>query len=425
MKLLLKHKQIANFYFFVGFAVIIFEALINRKVVSYISENGILLWPSEFWFIVVGNTLLFVLFCANPFRLKIMNLIPILVVIFVLYFGFFHGLIVSNKFVMEEFRELCFHSLIIPPILFLSPHLNFSKSIKFVMFILVPVTFIWTIIAFRERFYSGFEYTNRVYPFCASICLSYCIIIFSHGKKTYLLVALIFVIASVSQFSKTILTSLVFCLLFSLYFSSKINNDVRSFFLSKFNFKLLSYLFTSIILLASMLYVVDIYLGGLISLVIKTDFLKIRLSESGIITKGNLTGGRLEMWNASLKYWLESPFFGHGMGAVLNVYSSGWNEKSQLHNYLLQSLQNFGLFGFIIIITCSLKWISDSISKLRNTLSFEDRIVNSCLLVFVLMTLVVGMYSHPLSTPTISILFWFSLSYLSVQDMNNKILIKF
>jgi O-antigen ligase len=156
----------------------------------------------------------------------------------------------------------------------------------------------------------------------------------------------------------------------------------------------------------------DKFSGGLISFVINSDFLKQRFSESGSMTQGNLSGGRFEMWEAAILYWLESPVIGHGMGSVVSVYSQGWNDKSQLHNYLVQYLQNFGFSGVLIILLSWLKFFATVWRKLNHESCLESRMAMSSLIVFIIVIMLIGLFSHPLAIPTVSILFWMSLGCL-------------
>jgi O-antigen ligase len=133
------------------------------------------------------------------------------------------------------------------------------------------------------------------------------------------------------------------------------------------------------------------------------------------MTQGNLSGGRLEMWEAGILYWLESPFIGHGMGSVVSVYSQGWNDKSQLHNYLIQFLQNFGFSGVLIILLSWLKFFATVWRKLNHETSLESRIAMSSLIVFIVVIMLIGLFSHPLAIPTVSILFWMTLACLCAR----------
>lgn len=389
-----------------------FEAFINRKLIHFIAENGVFLWPSEWWFIVVGNGILFTLFCMKPFRIKVRDSMPLFIIVFVLFFGFLHGLLKGNQYVMGEFREVCLHSMCLPPILFFFPHLNLFKCLKFCCVALLPITAFWILLAFKERVTLQFEITSDIYAFCLLTIFAFCLIKVNFKRGMYAFPAILFFVALISQFSKSITVSLIICYLLSLYLSSRINFDVKNLVLSKFNLKLLFYLITATCMFLVAVFLFDKFSGGLISFVINSEFLKQRLTESGSMTQGNLSGGRLEMWEAGILYWLESPFIGHGMGSVVSVYSQGWNDKSQLHNYLVQYLQNLGFSGVLIILLSWLKFFATVWRKLNHESCLESRMAMSSLIVFIIVIMLIGLFSHPLAIPTVSILFWMSLGCL-------------
>ena len=242
---MLKYNHIASAYFIIGFCVLTFEAFINRKLIHFIAENGVFLWPSEWWFIVVGNGILFALFCMNPFRIKMRDSVPLFIIVLVLIFGFLHGLLVGNQHVMGEFREVCLHSLCLPPILFFFPHISLFKCLKFCCLVLLPITVFWIILAFKERVTLQFEITSDIYAFCLFTIFAFCLIKVNFKRGIYILPAILFFVAMISQFSKSIIVSLFICYLLSLYLSSRINFDVKNLILSKFNLKLLFYLITA------------------------------------------------------------------------------------------------------------------------------------------------------------------------------------
>lgn len=388
------------------------EAFINRKLIHFIAENGVLLWPSEWWFIVVGNGILFTVFCMNPFRIKVRDSMPLFIIVIVLFCGFLHGFLKGNEFVMEEFREVSFHSMCLPPILFFSPHLNLFNCLKFCCLVLLPITTVWIFFAFTERINLQFEITSDIYAICLLIVMAFCIIMVNFNRRMFVFPAILFFVAMISQFSKSTAVAIFICFITSLCLSSRINLEVKNLVLSKFNLKLFFYLITSGFVFLLSVFLFDKFSGGLVSFVIQSDFLKHRLTESGSMTQGNLAGGRFEMWEASIDYWLESPLIGHGMGSVVNVYSEGWNKKSQLHNYFVQFLQNFGFLGILIILLSWLKFFSTVWRKLNQETCLESRIATASLLVFIVVIMLVGLFIHPLSTPTVSILFWMVLACL-------------
>lgn len=74
--------------------------------------------------------------------------------------------------------------------------------------------------------------------------------------------------------------------------------------------------------------------------------------------------GRTDIWSAIIPKWLESPWFGFGLGgprtAIPDAYRDIWgNTQESAHNWVLESLLSVGLFGtmalFIFILLLTLK----------------------------------------------------------------------
>lgn len=68
----------------------------------------------------------------------------------------------------------------------------------------------------------------------------------------------------------------------------------------------------------------------------------------------NLTG-RIDIWIFSWNAWLDSPWFGYGLGGSRDVLLDGWasqwgSKTNTAHNVLLESLLNFGIVGTFVLL---------------------------------------------------------------------------
>jgi O-antigen ligase len=89
----------------------------------------------------------------------------------------------------------------------------------------------------------------------------------------------------------------------------------------------------------------DSILGGLASLV----------SRSGRVAEITSFTGRSEIWAGVFAKWLESPWFGYGLGSpriiVAEAYRDQWgNTHESAHNWLLESLISFGIAGTTLLV---------------------------------------------------------------------------
>lgn len=89
----------------------------------------------------------------------------------------------------------------------------------------------------------------------------------------------------------------------------------------------------------------DSILGGLAGLI----------TRSGRVNEITSFTGRSEIWAGVFAKWLQSPWFGYGLGSpriiVAEAYRDQWgNTHESAHNWLLESLISFGITGTALLV---------------------------------------------------------------------------
>lgn len=78
-------------------------------------------------------------------------------------------------------------------------------------------------------------------------------------------------------------------------------------------------------------------------------------SRNGRVSEITSFTGRSDIWAGVISKWLESPWFGYGLGSprivVAEAYADQWgNTHESAHNWLLESLISFGIVGTLLLV---------------------------------------------------------------------------
>lgn len=410
-------------FFQIGFLLIIIECYFDVYITNIIKYLNfpVILWPSEVWFLLIGGFMFFLKLNVRDFKLNVGDTLPFVFYFSVMLFSLLHGLLANNFYALRDFRELCFGIFVLPIILTLAPFLNlkifFYKLKK--MFLILSIFYMLTGISIGKNTFFSELASNT---FCTLLLfifpLLFLLTAFKYKNHSVFLIILSFGI--LLNFSKANVANFLFFIILTTISFFLLSHKPKFPNVSKirlyFSFKIILILSIVIMLIVSY----NTYTNGSIVDIIYYTFFKFRVSDSGNFYTGNLSGGRFEMWLASLKLWLEKPFFGHGLGKILSVYSSGWHEKFQLHNYYIQILQNTGFIGTSIILISFIYWLVKVLNRIFTLTNLHEKIMYCTLFNFVILVLFNGLFAHSLSRPPISLLFWMCIGLLSSITMKKK-----
>lgn len=399
---------IAEAVFFEYFASLAHSSFSTRQVLGYH------VFLSELWFIGVGNLLVFLIAGERGFSLprRMLNdSKPILMILGVYSLWFVYGALAGNPWALQEFREMVFGALGLPPMLLLSSMVGAKQLLRSLVLPGVVALLFAATVASQDltsfmlgSYFAGFFVLTLLYRTYWAI--------FGLG-----LAALPILVS----FSKPAVTLFVFAVAVSFGVAGYLNQRSANWILSRFKIKILLVGAGILLGLALTVFLINLWTGGAIEAIVRWYFLKERITAGGEIVQGDMSGGRLAIWRSAIESWTGRPLVGYGLGAEVVAYSTGWVTKVQFHNYLVQALHNTGLAGFVMIVGGWFIWLRRSFRKVRRVTETDEKIVLGSMLVFVCSMLFFGLYGHAFSRPPTTQLFWLCVAFLSVCEVRNRV----
>jgi O-antigen ligase len=370
---LVTYSSIAFIFFGVGMGLILMEVLFfdtfSRLAHTSFTTRHVLgfhLFPSEIWFIILGNALLF-LAIGNGGLLLPKSLLsesrPLLIVLGSYSLWFVYGSLAGNSWALQEFREMAFTGLSLPPILFFGSHLRITRV--FGIFVVIAVV---SLLLF-----------SLVGPHNSALMVGTLGVSYYALKLLYRNVWAVFglTIASLPfliKFAKPMIALFAFCFAASFLLAGYLNPRSTNWVLSRFKLRMATIALCMLAALTAIVFLVNHWTGGAIEQIVRYYFLKERFTASGGITYGDFSGGRLAIWRAAIDSWVERPLLGYGLGAEVEAFASGWISKVQYHSYLIQALHNTGLIGFVLIVGGWTLWILRTLRKVFSVVDIDEKI---------------------------------------------------
>lgn len=397
----------------IGLALILIDSVFFPQVAGFATSGfsvrsiiGYYLFPSEIWFMVLGNALVALYLMAHGLKVNrriTLRVAPVLVILVVYCAWFEYGVAAGNAKAIDEFREMAFNAAGLPSILLFARFANIKRVFEIfvvamlVMFVLLSLTAL-----------------DNTALTIATFTVSYFVFRLLYRRKHAVPWLLLSLFPFVFKFSKPMLALVLFTVAVSFALAAHLNPMSRNWILSKFKLRIAGVALLILIVLVLLALLINYLYSGAIELAIRYYFLKERVSALGEIRFGDLSGGRLAIWQAAIQSWLQRPIIGYGLGAPVEAYASGWTIKTQFHNYLVQGLHNCGLVGFGVIFGGWFVWLRKSLRIIYSITEMEHKIVLAALFAYVLGVFFYGLYGHPLSLPPNAQLFWLAIGVLSV-----------
>lgn len=220
------------------------------------------------------------------------------------------------------------------------------------------------------------------------------------------------------KFAKPMVALLLSVFTITFLLSGRLNPASVRWVLSRFKIKMVLIALAILALVALMLVGMNIYYDGLIEMAIRYFVLKERLTTAGEVHYGDLSGGRIAIWQVALTGWTEQPLFGHGLGATVEALGTGWLTKTQFHNYILQALHNTGAVGFLVTGAAWTVWFRRTLRVAGTVADAQSRSLPAAMLIFVFGMFAYGLFGHSLSYPPSAQLFWLCVGFLCVYRGN-------
>jgi len=405
------YSKIASTFFGIGILLIFVEALFFDYFSAMANSSfttrhiiGFHLFFSELWFIFLGNVLLFLMLGNKNFlfpRHPVIACRPVFLVLAVYSLGFVYGSLAGNPWALQEFREVVFTALCLPPVLYFASMVNARQV--FEKFILPGTIGLLAVSAFQTENTALIFGTFFVAFFALKLLYKSYWAIVGLG-----LVSLPFLL----KFSKPMIVLFAFCIAASFLLAGYLNQKSVNWILSTFKLRIVFIGVSILLALLALIIAINVWSGGAIEEIIRWYFLKERMTGAGETIYGDVSGGRFAIWRAALESWLQRPLVGYGLGAEIEAYSSGWITKTQFHSYVVQALHNTGLIGLLLILGGWSVWLRSSLKKVLVVRDVEEKIVLGSMLVYVFGIFFYGLYGHSLSYPPSAQFFWLCVGFL-------------
>jgi len=408
---LVSYASIASTFFGVGILLILAEALFFEYFSAMANSSfttrhiiGFHLFPSEVWFIFLGNFLLFVMIGNRNFeipRYLVIESRPVFLVLGTYSLWFVYGSLAGNTWALQEFREMVFTAFSLPPILYFASLLS-AKSVfqKFVL----PGSLLFLAL-------SAFDTPNTAL-IVSTFFVSYFALTLLY-RNAWAIVGLSLVsLPFLLKFSKPMIVLFAFCVSASFLLAGYLNPKSGNWILSRFKMKIVIIALSICLGLLAVAAMINVWSGGAIEEIIRWYFLKERLSASGQTVYADVSGGRFAIWRAALESWAQRPVVGYGLGSEVEAYSKGWVAKVQFHSYPVQALHHTGLIGLLLIAGGWATWLLRTTRKVFLVHDVEEKMVLGAMLVYVFGIFFYGLYGHSLSYPPSAQFFWLCVGFL-------------
>ena len=407
-------------FFQIGFMFILFESLFETAYHSLAFTPfstrtfiGIHLWPSQIWFIFVGTLIAAANLTKNSYRLNkriFFNALPMFIVLAVYTIWTFIGITNGNAAAIDLFREMVFAGLSLPAVIYLAQFVKVEDLFDSFLKTSLVVYPLAGVNAFLYQFIPLGPTVQLGFLILGSFAYSY--YLFRAIKNTgYLIPAFLMIIPALLMFSKPML-ALMFALPPAIaVISTLITRKQLKYSISKRGLKLISITFVLLIVAIAGAWYLNIVLDGRIEYLIRVNFLKERLDESGGVYSGDLSGGRMIIWGNALKLWAESPIIGNGLGTPVPIRKEF---IAQIHNYYLQALMDTGLAGTITLVVCWWLWYKRVFKTLATYAWDKEKTIYASLLAYIIAFFIYAIYGLPMIYLAASHFFWIAIGLLTV-----------
>ena len=156
------------------------------------------------------------------------------------------------------------------------------------------------------------------------------------------------------------------------------------------------------------------------------ELLSRRFLKTNVETDRDLSSGRLDFWRWAVDRWIESPFFGTGLGENPTQVTSGGDDHTvPIHNMPLTVLYQTGIFGFIGCVIGAALWLTPIkwILKSKSILPHHKAILVASV-AYACALVILSFYGHNLGVPGIGMVFWATLG-LSSALCRRAIVVKY
>jgi hypothetical protein len=417
----LSTMSLPTLFFKVGILILLFENWFEvpyhaLALTPYSTRSiiGVHLWPSQIWFLFLGTSIAIADFFKNNFRIPAFifnNAIPIVIVLAVYTVWSIYGFFAGNGGAIVLFREMVVSGLSFPALVYLARHIDvqdiFDPFIKWSVIISTVIA----VNILANKFVYFLPGAENGLLFLSTFAYSY--FIFKAIKSTlYIIPAIMAVLPTLIYLNKPLLALTLFMLGAIAIISTIITKKIKKYSISKRSLKISATIFLILVMLFSGIWYLNTILDGRIDRAFRENIIKVRVTETGSVYLGDLSGGRMIIWGNAIKLWKEKPIFGNGMGTAVPIR----NETIyQIHNYYLQALMDTGLVGLSVLAICWLLWYLRVFRTIRLYTWNKEKTIYASLLTFVVAIFFYALYGLPLVYLSVAQFFWVLVALLTVM----------
>lgn len=416
----LNKVSIATVLFKLGVLIVVFERVFEANYLALAFTPfstrpyiGIHLWPSQIWFLLFGSLLAITDLFRRQLRIDryiVKRSIPIFIVLLVYFLWTFYGLYLGNEAAIDLFREMLYAAFCFPAVLYMAQYVNVDEVFD-KYFIITLIIFIF--LGINSTFI-------RVIPFISqpsndillvsSFTYAYFLLL-AVWKSVYIVPAFLATLPILVNINKPMIV-LIGVLPIVIFFlimvctrkKLKYSLNIRSMKITG-----VFVIMFSVIILAAL--ILNSILDGQIEMIFRDTFIKQRVSDTGQIYFGDMSGGRFTLWTNAIELWRSRPILGNGLGTAVPIRTE---TLAQIHNYYIQALMDTGLLGTGILSISWIVWFRRITATLRSYEWTYTKIIYTALLTFVAGNFVFAIYGLPLTYLGAAHFFWVAIALLTV-----------
>ncbi len=372
---------------------------------------GVHLWPSQIWFIFIGNAIAAAMLFKHNFKIpeRFRHGLPIIVVLTVYTLWTGYGIIRGNDAATGLFREMVMEGLAFPGFLYMTYYVKIEDIFPFFLKVCVVV---YTMLAVYHLFLmSIFPIPDmRVglllfagYPFAYYLHKSI-------RNVGYLIPSFLMFMPAVVIVSKPLI---VYMLMIPVVLAFVLTTITKKQLKYSINTSTIKLIFVALLILVGIIFVgwyINEISNGRVMRLISDNFLKIRATKSGELYMGDLSGGRTTIWANAFKIWQENKLFGNGLGTAVPIRGE---TIAHIHNYTLQALMDTGLVGFSILFVAWFTWFKHIFRNLKLIPWDDKKNLYSSYLTFIIGYFIYAIFGLPLFFSASAYFFWMGVAFLT------------
>lgn len=416
----LNKTSIATVLFKLGVLIIVLEGVFEANYLALAFTPfstrpyiGIHLWPSQIWFLIFGSLLAITDLFHRKLRIDrfiLKRSTPIFAVLTVYFLWTFYGIYLGNEAAIDSFREMLYAAFCFPAVLYMAQYVKVDEIFDKYFFITLVVFIFIGINSTFIRILPFIEQPSNNVLMVSSFTYAYFLLL-AVWKSVYIIPAFLATLPILVNINKPMI-ALIGMLPLVIFFlvmvctrkKLKYSLNIRSLKITG----VFVIMFSGFILAA--LYLNHI-LNGQIEMIFRDTFIKQRVSDTGQIYFGDISGGRFTLWTNAIELWKSRPLLGNGLGTAVPIRTE---TLAQIHNYYIQALMDTGLLGTGILALSWIVWFRRVTATLRSSDWNYTKIIYTALLTFVAGNFVFAIYGLPLIYLGAAHFFWVSIALLTV-----------